>query len=351
MGQARGASWPKAYEALRTFAAGQGGIVAVPKSLTVPADARPAFYERVEAARRALARRVLGGRLDEAAFVAGKCRAMRQRLLDASGLAAFRLAPTLEAFLTDVEAAVSKPAFSAVLDGLQNGRDAGEVLEAAGATLEEACSSLERNAYEAWAYCGVVSALDPVRFWTVESVDAYEVHAVASDEVTVARQTPSPERRIPEAVFETADGRVFAMKNEAARELDYYGLKIERRRDSSAGGNTAGLVGHRVLMLYRLGSVDEVDAVADRDRMRQTPSDLLVEVLAPRDMETPAYVSLFAARINAARSRRPVQVVTYDEAGKFPAGMEEDPDIAPVRRRVVGFDEGVLTEIAAELAD
>ena len=141
------------------------------------------------------------------------------------------------------------------------------------------------------------------------------------------------------------------MKNEAARELDYYGLKIERRRVSSAGGNTAGLVGHRVLMLYRLGSVDEVDAVADRDRMRQTPSDLLVEVLAPRDMETPAYVSLFAARINAARSRRPVQVVTYDEAGKFPAGMEEDPDIAPVRRRVVGFDEGVLTEIAAELAD
>ena len=59
MGQARGASWPEAYEALRTFAAGQGGIVAVPKSLTVPADARPAFYERVEAARRATWRRRL----------------------------------------------------------------------------------------------------------------------------------------------------------------------------------------------------------------------------------------------------------------------------------------------------
>lgn len=344
-------AWPDAYDDLRAFALERNGVVVAPKSLTVPADVRSAFYERVEDAQRSLARQALGGRIEEAAHVAERCRAMRQRLLDATGLVAFHLAPTLEAFMTDAEGAVSKPAFSAVLDGLQSGRGADEVFEAARLPLEESCASLVRNAYEAWAYYGVVMALEPVRFWAVESPDAYEVHAVRADEVTAACQTPSPERRIPEAVFETRDGRVFAMKSEAARELDYYGLKIERRRDSSAGGNTAGLIGHRVLMLYRLGAADEVEAVADRDKMRQTPSDLMCEVLAPRDMATPAHVSLFAARINAARSRRPVQVITYDEAGEFPAGMEDDPGVAPVKRHVVGFDEDALARIASELSE
>ncbi len=108
-------------------------------------------------------------------------------------------------------------------------------------------------------------------------------------------------------------------------------------------------MGHRVLLLYRLESVDDVGLICDRDHLLQLPSDLFCEVLAPRDLSTPAYVGTFVERINAVRSRRPVQVVTFDGEGDFPEGMLGDPTVAPVVRRVAGFDESVLENIAHEL--
>ena len=89
--------------------------------------------------------------------------------------------------------------------------------------------------------------------------------------------------------------------------------------------------------------------ICDRDHLLQLPSDLFCEVLAPRDLSTPAYVGTFVERINAVRSRRPVQVVTFDGEGDFPEGMLDDPTVAPVVRRVAGFDESVLENIAHEL--
>ena len=89
----------------------------------------------------------------------------------------------------------------------------------------------------------------------------------------------------------------------------------------------------------------------DRQKRVQTPIDLLVEVLEPNDMGYPAYVSRFVERVNAARSRRPVQVVTFDESGEFPAGLLEDDSVAPIERRTVGFDEGKLADIARLLND
>ena len=99
----------------------------------------------------------------------------------------------------------------------------------------------------------------------------------------------------------------------------------------------------------RLESVDDVGLICDRDHLLQLPSDLFCEVLAPRDLSTPAYVGTFVERINAVRSRRPVQVVTFDGEGDFPEGMLGDPTVAPVVRRVAGFDESVLENIAHEL--
>ena len=61
----------------------------------------------------------------------------------------------------------------------------------------------------------------------------------------------------------------------------------------------------------------------------------------PREMATPAYVSAFVERVNAVRSRRPVQVIALDvpagvgtsEPAEFPAGMLDDPTVAPVEVR------------------
>lgn len=202
----------------------------------------------------------------------------------------------------------------------------------------------------------MVARLRPRTFYAVFSPDLKSVKAVRSDRIEVATQTSSPTLRLPEAVFETADGRVFAMKSEAAHELDFYGFKNKRRRDNSAGGATANLLTHRVLLLWRLPSVDDVDFVADRDRMRLMPTDLSCEVLAPDEMSVPAYVSAFVERINAVRSRRPVQVIATDARGDFPLGMLDDPTVAPVRVHRPGVPgegdgslEGILDEIVRAL--
>ena len=344
------ASWPEEYGALCAFVQADGRIKATPSSLSVPADARPEFYRLVEGAQAALATQVLGERAAQVEKLARRCADVRRRLVEAAGLSAFNLAPTLEHLLADPLAALAKPAFSLVLDGLQNGRPAEDVEGQAALTLPPFCDSLARSAYEAWAYYGIVAAppsravlgraLSPTR-WRCSPPKPTRCRWEA--------RITSPERRMPEAVFQTADGRVFAMKSEAARELDYYGLRIVRRRDNSAGGNTAELMGHRVLLLYRLESVDDVGLICDRDQLLQLPSDLFCEVLAPRDLSTPAYVGTFVERINAVRSRRPVQVVTFDGEGDFPEGMLDDPTVAPVVRRVAGLDEGVLADIAHEL--
>lgn len=345
------ASWREAYGELARFAREHEDIRIDAVGLSVPCPLRDEFHALTGRVQLLLAREVLGERAEQARAVAERCADMRARLLEASGLRAYRLAPTLEKLLEDTDATLAKPALPHVYDALQRGGEPDGIEEAARLDLESFCASMTRNAYEAWAYFGIVAALEPVRFYNAVSPDTEEVHAVEAKEVTVGYQAFSPERRIPEAAFETADGRVFALKMEAACELDYYGVKIERRRDTSAGGSTEGLVAHRALLLYRLGSVDDLGVVVDRQKRWQVPNDLLVEVLEPRDMSKPAYVSSFVARINAARSRRPVQVLTFDEEGGFPDGMLEDPTVAPVERRVVGFDEKKLSQIASLLSD
>lgn len=331
-------SWERAMTDLRAFVTSHEAVRVGAKSLSVPPELRDEFYGLVSCVQAALTEAVLGERMEQAHRVAALCEGVRRSIVDGSALRAFGLGASLEGFLADPAEALARPAFSLVLDNLQ-GRTTDEAMEAAARRLiEDAFAALTRSAYEGWVYYGVVAALRPRRFWRVDSPDTVEMYPVETDEVHVGYQVTSPERRMPEAVFETADGRIFAMKSEAARELDYYGVKIERRRDSSAGGNTAGLLGHRVLLLHALDSVGSVQATVDRQKARQMPCELMVEVLCPRDMETPAYVSAFVERINAVRSRRPVQVVTFGEEGQFPEGMLDDPSVAPVCRRVAGCD-------------
>lgn len=338
-------TWQSAMAQLRVFAEGCDGLKMDSCSLVVPASARASFYRRVGDVQRLLMQEALGARVEQARAAARLCEKSRRAIIDQSDLRAFVLPAALEGFLEDPEEALMRPAFSCVLDGLQGRATDEEMAARAFREIESAFGILTRCAYESWAYYGIVAGLRPRRFWTVESPDTVELFPVRTDEVRVGYQVTSPERRMPEAVFETADGRVFAMKSEAARELDYYGVKIERRRDSSAGGNTVGLLGHRALLLYTLDSVESVAATVDRQKARQVPCDLFCEVLRPEEMSTPAYVTSFVERINAVRSRRPVQVLTFDESGSFPEGMEEDATVAPVARRVLGTNASVLEEM------
>lgn len=347
---------------LERFVGESEGLRVTATSLSVPRGVRPEFYGRVERVQRALADEVLGRAAgegtsprigaDDLAQVAARCAQVRRTLCDQAGLSQFKLASMLEALLDDPARETARPLFSCVLDALQQRLGAEALKVRAAEVLVPHAELLWRNAYEAWAYYGVVARLDPVRFHAVFTPDMRQVRTVPTERVEVAVQASSPTLRLPEAVFETAHGRTFAMKSEAAHELDFYGFKNRRRRDSSSGGNTADLMTHRVLLLWELPSVEAAGFVADRDKSRVTPPDLTVEALLPADLATPAYASAFVERINAVRSRRPVQVLAPFGAA-LPEGMADDLTVAPVRLHVPGeggrLDPALLDEVVQAL--
>jgi len=341
--------WRSGFERLKAYVESNKDIVMTRQSLTIPETKREPLFRMVEETQKALALCWLGDEFRQGKELAGMCAQMKGRLTKGTNLKEFRLASALENFIRDPEMTMAKPAFGIVLDGLQQDLSREEIESRCARQIIPFCRDLFRNGYEAWLYYGIVACLRPIHFYSVYSPDTVELQAVDTESITVGDQITSPERRIPEAVFVTEDNRIFAMKSEAARELDYYGVKIVRRRDFSAGGNTVDQIAHRVLLLYRIESLEKVPLLADRDRLYLLPSDLMCEFLMPEEMEQPYQVSLFVDRIGTVRSRRPVQVLTWDEKGQFPDKMTEDTTAAPIERRIIRQDERKLKEIAALL--
>lgn len=348
MSETQGTSWTEGLSELRAWTTGHEAIAVAPGSLSVPAPLRDEFYERVDGVQRRLAEAVLAEGADEACAVARACAEVRDEVCRAAGLASLTLAAKLESFLEDPRAALAAPAFSPVLDALSGRLAEAEAEQEAARALIRGRESLVRNAYEAWAYYGVIAALRPRRFWAVASFDGDDVRAVETDEVVAGWQAASPDRRVPEAVFQTEDGRLFAMKSEAARELDYYGFSVTRGRDTSAGGNTRDLLGHRVLLVYEMRALDEVPVIVDRQKRIQRPCDLACTVLDPAQMRNPAYFGTFLARLRGLRSRRPVQVVPF---GSEPFSEETVSGLGEaVEFHGHGLNREVLAPIARRLA-
>lgn len=348
MSGVQSASWIDVLDELRVWTAGHEAIAVAPGSLSVPESLRGEFYARVDAVQQRLAADTLGDRMEEACSVARACAEVRDEVLEATGLAAFTLAARLESFLKDPRAALAAPAFSPVLDALSGRLSVQEAEREARCSLLRGCESLMRNAYEAWAYYGIIAEMRPRKFWAVASFDGSDARAVETDEVVVGWQAASPDRRVPEAVFQTEDGRLFAMKSEAARELDYYGFSATRGRDTSAGGNTRDLMGHRVLLVYEMRSLDEVPVMVDRQKRIQRPCDLACTVIDPIQMRNPAYYGTFLTRLRGLRSRRPVQVVPF---GDEPFSEETVSGLGEaIEFHKYGLDRGTLAPIAQRLA-
>lgn len=346
--------WHDDFLRLKQFAEASDGIRVTDQSLFVSKERKPEFYRLMEQARKALGMQAAGEYGEAGKQLVRRFSRMRQEMLAGTNLREFCLASAVENLVEDPESAMAKPAFGIILDGLQQGLSLEDMEERAERQVVPYCRDLLRNLYEAWLYYGIVAALKPVRFYGVYSPDAVEMQAVDTDKIVAGFQTASPERRMPEAVFVTEDNRVFAMKSEAAEELDSYGERPGRCRDQSAGGNTADQIAHRVLLLYRIDSAENIPLLANREKLHILPSDLMCEFLLPKEMERPGSAARFERRIRTVRSRRPVQVLTWDKSGAFPRGFLEDASgAAPVftERRVVGTDMGKLKEIAGILRD
>lgn len=349
MAESLAVSWGSALEELRQWAAAQEGVELAPGKISVPKPVREEFYHRVGRVQKLLAEDVLADDLAKAEVLASRLSSAREALCCSAGLSRYALAPRIEQFIEDSREAAARPLQALVLDAASGLVPLAEVDGAAREAVRAPFEVLFRAAYEAWVYLGVVNALAPVRFWAVAAESSDSLVVVETDEVRAGWQVPSRELRVPEAVFRTREGETYALKLECAREIDYYDAMAPLARDTSAGGNTFELLGHRVLLLYRLADEGAVAPVVDRKEKRQVYCDLAVSVLAPREMENRSYLGAFIQRAQKLRIKRPLQVVTYGAAKGFPLEMADDPAAPAVCCRQVGLDEGVLGAIAREL--
>lgn len=347
--QNKALAWQESLATLKHFVAEHPEIICDQRSLSVPPELRDEFYDQVQQVQFGITTYCVGDRFAEIQKIASLCIEMREKLLCASGLEELKFASTLENFLANPLATLAKPSFDIVLEAIQNDRSTSVVEEKAREKIPVFCEMVFRNAYEAWAYYGIVRALKPRKFYAVLSPNTIDVHAVESPSITIGSQITSPERRIPEAVFETENGSVFAMKSEVARELDFYGTKITRRRDFSAGGNTVDQNGHRVLLLYKLESLDKINLIADRDEHYVRTSDLMCEFLCAEEMEQISYAASFFNRAGVLRSKHPIQVLVLDDDAQFPQVVLEDKDLPTFERKVIGYEENELVNIASLL--
>ncbi len=345
------AEWDGALRDASEFVASHEGMRVSQTGLSVPRQFRDEFYGIIQKAQNAVVNASCGAMgMQHMATVAELCDGVRKSIVEMSDLQRFVLPEALERFIENPVAMVSAPALSRALDALRMPQSSAELFNRACDEVKGRARMAMRCAYESWVYYGVVAHLEPRRFYEVFSPDTVIAHAMPTGVVQVGEQATSPNNRFPEAVFETADGRCFAMKSEVARELDYYGAKIKRRRDMSLGGNSANYMMHRVLMLYAIPSVDDVPVLANRDKLMIRAADLAVEVLDASDMRPGLSAAMFLGRVDVLNSKRPIQIVTFDETGNFPDEVMADPRAVKFEHTTVGRDISALRAIAGMLS-
>ena len=341
--------WREEYEALQAFVQAHETIRVTPTSLRIPKELREEFYARIDCIEISLAEQILGERLKSTEALAQKLAAVRNDIVENSNLRAYRLPATLENLIRQPAQAAARPILGLVLDALQTGLAPAELEDRASQLLFPFLQDMSRAAYETWAYLTILRAWKPKTFYGIVTQDTIRLTFSETDQVILGYQVTHPERRLPDQIFETQDGRVLAVKLEVGLELDYYGEKVSREKGYSANGNTADEIAHRVLLAYEFPSVQSVDALADGGKSFVRPVGLMCTFLLPREMENEYLASTFAQHLRSVRSLRPVQLLTFDETGAFPTALAEDRTIPKFERTAVAYDSQKLENIASKL--
>lgn len=343
------AAWREAYASLTSYVGESRTIQISPTSLRIPKAEREDFYARVDGVVASLISCLAGERLRETEALAQQMEEIRQRICAAGGLKAWRLPASIENLIRSPERAASEPIFDLVLDTLQHGRACEELEDRAGQILLPHLKDLQRCTYEAWAYLSIVEAWRPIRFYGVVTTDFRHLTVTETDEVTMGYQQSSPDKRIPETVFETANGKTVAIKTETGLEMDYYGEKVSREKGYSSGGNTVDELAHRVLLAYCFPNPQSVGFLADAEKAFVRPTDLTCTFLLPSEMENEYLCSSVVRHLNVIRSLRPVQVLSFDRNGALPDVAGPGPALPRWERTVVGYDREQLNQVADKL--
>ncbi len=341
-------SWLEEYSALTEYVSQKPDIKISPNSLRIPKAERETFYARIDDVIQKLSAELAGGHLVELKTLIDRIQIVRQQIYTGSNLKLYKLPTSLENLIADSEQEISRPLFELVLDTLQNKRSPEDMEDRAAQLIFPFLKDLQRSAYEIWAYLSIIEAWKPVRFYGI--VTDFKTLVVSdTDEVIVGNQPSSPDKRLPEALFETADGQTIAVKMETGLELDYYGEKVSREKGYSSGGNTVNELAHRVLLVYRFPSPQEVGFIADAAENYVRPTNLTCTFLLPSEMENEYLFSSFVRHIRMVRSLRPVQLLSFDANGHFPAEWANDPRVPKWERTITAYDLEQLKQVASRL--
>lgn len=217
-------------------------------------------------------------------------RQIEKSLCDKAGISGIELPPALAAYLQDTTRALASSLRNPFIAFLQKKVPAEDCVILLHDALNSQIPLLEQCLYETWAAYALIDSFDPVEFWRCELSERGSLKTEPTDSVRFGYQTPLKEYRLPEAVFRTPSGATYAYKIECCDELLHYGIPGPKL-DFTAAGNTAGLLSHRVFLLYQIDDINQAPVLAQRSAGYVQSPAMMVECLDSRDrsFETAVY--------------------------------------------------------------
>lgn len=256
--------------------------------VSVPSDLRPAFYSKLDALLEELVDKQCRDLLPEAQALGSRYQETASSLITKSNLQQIDLPHTLAAYLDNPKKAIATSMYPLVFDFLQGHLDRDGLVHTAHKSMQQHAETLFRCGYEFWVFFCMLNLLRPQGFFSVDF--GADLEPVIQDSIVFepGRQSPFPERRIPDTVVATGEGEYYALKFESVSEIAYYDVPITRRRDNTLGGHSQQIIGQRAMLVYRIASAEDIPTIANRDERAVSPPDIVIEVNTELDLAIPA---------------------------------------------------------------
>ncbi|MDR1014625.1 MAG: hypothetical protein LBL86_06565 [Coriobacteriales bacterium] len=293
-------AWRRAWGDLKAFCAAHPRLRIDRRRISVPAELRPGFYAALDEAARALVRAARPGLAAETEGLVEGFRLLEEGFRRQAGIEETVLPHSLRAFLSCPSQALAGRLYGPLMGLLQeegSSQDDGgpDALDAADALptpllalIDEAADGLHRAASELSLFYRLLWMLDPVQVRKVGFDASLRPTGTATTVMEPGQQQAFVQRRIPDTLVRARGGQWYSTKFELASEVGYYDVPILRRRDNTLAGDSQPLIGHRVLMVHRLSSADDVPTIADRDTGRLVAPTVVVEASSPEALQMPA---------------------------------------------------------------
>jgi hypothetical protein len=273
-------NWQDAYTELRNYVAANPHVTIDRSSVCIPADARVEFYRLFDTVRKTFVEeRYLPLPVEAESLSEGYVSVEREltRLLALDGIS---VPAGLDAFLHNPIDGLVRTLFDGLFDLLQGKIDTESFEQAALRQLDTSCVEMCRLGYEIWVALTLVSLLEPDQASQIllDSEDKLALKELKT--LSIGQQFPHPTLRFPEFVVHSRrNGKYVAFKLELATEIPTYttASRPERKLAMQNAGDTATVLGHRVLLVSVVERPEDTAVIADLEEREVYPPDVAVE--------------------------------------------------------------------------